>query len=271
MSTETRTTTSADGTTIAYRSYGEGPALVLVSGATQRKEDWTDLAQALAGLGLRAVTYDRRGRGESGDTTPYAVDREIEDLAAVIAAHGGAAGLHGQSSGGALANRAVAAGLPVPALSTFETPYRVGDGPRPPADYVAHLQDLYDADDPSAMLEYFMTAGVGQPQEAVDQMKRLPFWDALVPLGRTVLYDGLCLGDSQAPLPAELLGSINVPVLCLGSTGSPDWLRAGAEASAQASPRGRYLELEGEFHTAPASVLAPVLAEHHRGAAASLR
>jgi pimeloyl-ACP methyl ester carboxylesterase len=263
MSGETRTTRSADGTTIAYQAHGDGPAVVLVSGATQRKEDWTELAQALAEAGIRAVAYDRRGRGDSSDTTPYAVEREIEDLAAVIAANGGTAGLHGQSSGGALANRATAAGLPVASLSAFETPYRVGSGPKPPADYVEHLQELYDADQPEAMLEYFMVAGVGQPQEQVDQMKQLPFWEALVPLGRTVLYDGLCLGSSQAPVPTELLGSITVPMLCLGSTGSPDWLRAGAEASAQAAREGRFVVLEGDFHGAPASVLAPVLAEHH--------
>jgi hypothetical protein len=215
------------------------------------------------------VTYDRRGRGDSGDTAPYAVEREIDDLAAVIGANGGAAGLHGQSSGGALANRATAAGLPVTSLSAFETPYRVDDGPKPPADYVEHLQELYDADRPEEMLEYFMTAGVGQPQEQVDQMKQMPFWDSLVPLGRTVLYDGLCLGSSQAPVPTELLGSITVPVLCLGSTGSPDWLRAGAEASAKAAPDGRFVVLEGGFHSAPAAVLAPVLAEHHRRPAAT--
>ncbi|HEX3224272.1 MAG TPA: alpha/beta fold hydrolase [Nocardioides sp.] len=261
---ETQNTRSADGTTIAYQAYGEGPAVVFVGGATQRKEDWTELAQALCEAGFTAVTYDRRGRGDSGDTTPYAVEREVEDLAAVIAANGGTAGVHGQSSGGALADRATAAGLPITSLSTFETPYRVGEGPKPPADYLEHLQDLYDADQPAAMLEYFMTAGVGQPQEAVDQMKQLPFWEALVPLGRTVLYDGYCLGSSHAPLPTDLLATITVPVLTLGSTGSPDWLRAGAEAAAAAVPDGRFVVLEGEFHSAPIPVLAPVLADHHR-------
>jgi len=261
---ETRTTTSADGTAIAYQAYGDGPAIVFVSGATQRKEDWAELAGAVAEAGLNAVTYDRRGRGDSGDTTPYAVEREIEDLAAVIEASGGSAGLHGQSSGGALANRATAAGLPVASLSAFETPYRVDGSPKPPWDYVERLQELYDADDASGMLEYFMVAGVGQPQEQVDQMKQMPFWETLVPLGRTVLYDGLCLGSSQAPVPVDLLGAITVPMLCLGSTGSPDWLRAGAEASAAAAPDGRFVVLEGGFHSAPAEVLAPVLAEHHR-------
>ncbi len=261
---ETQTTRSADGTTIAFRSAGDGPSVVLVGGATQRKEDWADLLDALSGRGLRAVTYDRRGRGESSDTTPYAVEREIDDLAAVISANGGTAGLHGQSSGGALANRATAAGLPVTALSTFETPYRVLAEPLPPADYVEHLQALYDADEAEAMLEYFMVAGVGQPQEQVDQMRTMPFWSGMVPLGRTVLYDALCLGSSRAPVPTELLASITVPMLCLASTGSPDWLRAGAEASAGAAADGRYVVLEGEFHGAPAATLAPALAEHHR-------
>jgi pimeloyl-ACP methyl ester carboxylesterase len=266
MSAETQQTTSADGTAIGYQVYGDGPAIVFVGGATMRKEDWAELCQAVAAEGFRAVTYDRRGRGDSGDTAPYAVDREVEDVAAVIAAASadGTAGLHGQSSGGALANRATAAGLPVTSLSAFETPYRVGDGPKPPVDYVEHLQELYDADDPAAMVEYFMVAGVGQPQEQVDQIKQLPFWDGLVSIGRTVLYDGLCLGSSQAPLPTELLGSITVPTLCLGSTGSPDWLRAAAEAAAGATPGATYLEVEGDFHSAPASVLAPVLARHHR-------
>jgi pimeloyl-ACP methyl ester carboxylesterase len=261
---ETQTTRSADGTTIAFQALGRGPAVVLVGGATQRKEDWADLLQALAGAGFRAVTYDRRGRGDSGDTTPYAVEREVDDLAAVIAANGDTAGLHGQSSGGALASCAAAALPAVTTLSVFETPYRVGEGPRPPVDYVDHLQELYDADDPEAMVEYFLVAGVGQPQEAVDQMKQSPFWESLVPIGRTVLYDALCLGSSQAPVPTGLLGSIGVPMLCLGSTGSPDWLRAGAEASAAAAPDGRYVVLRGDWHTAPTSVLAPVLAAHHR-------
>ncbi|MBO9522001.1 MAG: alpha/beta fold hydrolase [Nocardioidaceae bacterium] len=258
-----QTTASADGTTIAFHALGEGPAVVVVGGATNRKTDWLELAEALAADGFTGVTYDRRGRGESGDTRPYAVEREIEDLAAVIAATGGSAGVHGVSSGGALANRATAAGLPITSLSTFETPYRVGDAPTPPADYVEHLQSLYDADDADAMLEYFMVAGVGQPAEQVAAMKEMPFWADLASIGRTVLYDGYCLGGSQAPLPADLLASIRVPVLALGSTGSPDWLRNASKAAAAAVPDGRYLELEGEFHSAPTHVLAPALAAHH--------
>jgi alpha-beta hydrolase superfamily lysophospholipase len=111
MNGETQTTTSADGTTTAYQASGDGPTIVFVGGATQRKEDWAELVAAMSGAGFTAVTYDRRGGGDSGDTTPYAVEREVADLAAVIAANGGSAGLHGHSSGGALANRAAGAGV----------------------------------------------------------------------------------------------------------------------------------------------------------------
>lgn len=258
------TTTSADGTTIAYEAFGAGPAIVVVGGATNRKEDWVELAQALATDGFTGVTYDRRGRGESGDTRPYAVEREVEDLAAVIEAVGAPAGVHTVSSGGAVAYRAVAAGVPVATMTAFETPWRVAGAPTPPADYTDHLQELYDADRRSDMLAYFMTAGVGQPAEQVEQMKAMPFWDDLARLAPTVLYDGLQLGGGTCPLPTELLASIRVPLLCLASTGSPDWLRDAASAAADTVPDATYTVLEGEFHSAPVPVLAPVLAAHHR-------
>jgi pimeloyl-ACP methyl ester carboxylesterase len=260
----TQTTTSADGTTIAFQTYGEGPAIVIVGGATNRKEDWVELAQALAQDGFTGVTYDRRGRGDSADTRPFAVEREVEDLVAVIDAVGAPAGVHTISSGGAVAYRAIAAGAPIASMSAFETPYRVEGAPLPPADYTEHLQALYDADRRGDMLAYFMTAAVGQPEEAVEQMRQMPFWDDLARLGPTILYDGLQLGGSQAPLPTELLRGIDVPVLCIASTGSPDWLRDAASAAADAVPDGTFTVLEGEFHNAPVPVVAPVLAAHHQ-------
>jgi pimeloyl-ACP methyl ester carboxylesterase len=264
MTAQTRTTTSTDGTTIAYQAFGGGPAVVVVGGATNRKEDWIELAQALASEGFTGVTYDRRGRGDSGDTRPFAVEREVEDLVAVIEAVGAPAGVHTISSGGAVAYRAIAAGAPIATLSAFETPYRVAGAPSPPAEYTDHLQQLYDADRRSDMLAYFMTAGVGQPEEAVEQMKQMPFWDDLAQLGPTVLYDGLQLGGGGTPLPTELLETIDVPVLCIASTGSPDWLRDAASAAADAVPDGTFTVLQGEFHSAPTAVVAPVLAAHHR-------
>jgi alpha-beta hydrolase superfamily lysophospholipase len=257
------TATSADGTPIEFVTYGDGPPLVIVGGATSTKEAAEPIAEALAGAGFTAVAIDRRGRGGSGDTRPFHDDSEVEDLAAVIAvvADGGPAAVHSHSSGAALALRAAAAGVPITTLSAFEPPYRVEGAPTPPDDYVAHLQELYDAERPEEMLEYFLTAGVGQPQAAVDAMKDQPMWAGLVALGHTTLYDARVLGDSR--VPTALLASVSQPVLTLGSTGSPQWLQDAAIATADAVPDGRYESLAGEFHTAPPTVLAPVLAAFH--------
>jgi hypothetical protein len=254
--------TSADGTGIAFTTYGEGPVVVVVGGATNTQDAWAELGQALATDGFTAVTYDRRGRGASGDTRPYAVEREIEDLVAVIGAvTDGPAGVHAVSSGGALAYRAAAAGAPIRTLSVFEAPYRVPGAPTPPDDYEAHLRELYDADDREAMLAYFMTAGVGQPAEVVEQMRGADFWPALVALGQTTYYDALCLDGSR--LPTALWAGLDVPLLSLGSTGSPPWLQDAASAAADGVPGARLELLPGDFHSAPTHVLAPVLAAFH--------
>src|SRR3954468_3399094 len=131
-------TTSTDGTTIAYDVWGDGPAVVIVGGAFNDRNTWAELAQALAGQGLRAVSYDRRGRGDSGDTPPYAVEREVEDLRAVIhdVQPDGPVFAHGGSSGGGVLLRAVAAGVPVTRVSLPEPPYRIQGAPPPPERYI---------------------------------------------------------------------------------------------------------------------------------------
>ncbi|RLV47801.1 alpha/beta fold hydrolase [Nocardioides mangrovicus] len=262
------TATSADGTTIAYEAYGDGPAVIVVGGATNTKEAWAELCQALATDGFTGVTYDRRGRGGSGGTRPYEVEREVEDLAAVIEAVGAPvgdpAGVHAVSSGGALAYRAAAAGVPIRTLSVLETPYRVGDHPTPPADYIETLQELYDLDDPQSMLEYFFLAGVGLPPEAVDAITYGPDFDALLGVGLTVLYDALCLGSSEAVLPADLLATVSTPVPSIASTGSPAFLVDAARAAGDAVPDGTFVQLSGDFHSVPTATLVPELAAHHR-------
>src|SRR3954469_159012 len=140
-------TTSVDGTTIAYDVWGDGPAVVIVGGAFNDRNTWAELGQALAEEGLRAVSYDRRGRGDSGDTRPYALEREFEDLRAVLDAvqPGSPVFAHGVSSGGALLLRAVDAGVPVARASVLEPPYRIPGAPPPaPADYVGTLQSYID-------------------------------------------------------------------------------------------------------------------------------
>src|ERR1700675_2555861 len=152
----TDTVRSKDGTTIAYDRSGDGPPLILVSGAMGTKAHAVELASQLAPT-FTVFTYDRRGRGDSGDTEPYAVEREIEDLEAVIGAAGGSAFVYGHSSGAVLALRAAAAGLDIPKLALHEPPFIVDDSHAPvPDDVVEHLDELIAADKPGDAVAYFM-------------------------------------------------------------------------------------------------------------------
>lgn len=268
------TVTSADGTTIAYDTHApgggggaDGARVVIVGGASNDRLVWVPLGQALAGLGLTAIAYDRRGRGDSTDHQPYAVEREIEDLAAVIEAVGtdGRAHVFAMSSGGSLAYRAAAAGAPMTSLATLETPYRVAGAPQPPPDYADHLAALLAQGRRGDMVEYFQVAGVGMPQAVVDQQKGTPAWDWLSGIAQTLLYDGLCLGGNDHALPTGLLSSVTIPVLSIYSHGSPPFLQDAATAAAEALPNGKAAGFEGGFHSVPVETLAPALAAFYTG------
>jgi alpha-beta hydrolase superfamily lysophospholipase len=262
-------TTSADGTTIAYDAWGDGPAVVIVGGAFNDRNTWAELAQALAEQGLRAVTYDRRGRGDSGDTRPYALEREFDDLRAVVDAvsPGTPVFAHGVSSGGALLLRAVEAGVPVARVSVFEPPYRIEGAPPPPDDYVGTLQSYVDRDDRSGLVEYFQTRVIGLPAEMVASFKATPMWPGLEALAPTLVYDAHALGGDDQSLPADVLGRIGIPLLGVTSEGTAvPWMSRTAEVVAGAVPDGRWVRLPGGFHEVPPSVLAPPLADFYRGA-----
>ena len=257
---------SADGTTIAYDVRGTGPLVAIVGGAFNDRDTWAELAGALAGDGFTAVSYDRRGRGDSGSTEPYAVEREIEDLSAVVAAVGSAepAYAHGVSSGGALLFRAVAAGLPLTRISVLEPPYRVPGSPPPPPRYIATLQDYVDRDDRDGLAEYFQTQVVGLPPELVQSFRGTPMWARLSAMAPTLVDDGLCLGGDDHSLPVDLLASIRLPVLAVTSSGTVSWLGQTAEQVAAALPAGEWVRLDGGYHQVPTDVLAPVLAAFYR-------
>ncbi|WP_448608853.1 alpha/beta fold hydrolase [Geodermatophilus sp. URMC 60] len=260
-------TTSADGTTIAYEAWGDGPLVVVVGGAFNDRGTWAPLARALADRGFRAVSYDRRGRGGSGDTQPYALEREIEDLAAVIDAAGRdrRAYAHGVSSGGALLLRAVAAGVPVARLSVLEPPYRVEGAPPAPERYMETLQGFVDAGDRSGLVEYFQTRVVGLPAEVVDQFRGTPMWHTLEEMAPTLRYDGLAMGGDDQSLPVDLLARVDVPVLAVTSTGTTlPWMGRATEELAAALPAGKHARLAGGFHEVPVEVLAPALADFYR-------
>lgn len=254
-------TSSPDGTGIAYEVRGDGAPLVMVGGAFNDRHAGDDLAQELS-TDFAAVTYDRRGRGDSGDTGPYAVDREIEDLAAVIAAVGGHAFVYANSSGAVLAMRATAAGVPIDRLVLLEPPFRVAGAPPEPDAYLATLVELTSTGRHGDAVEYFMGRAVGLPPEAVAQAKASPGWPALERLAPTLVYDAYVMDGSR--LPTELLAGIATPARLIGSSGSPPWLRAAAEHTAAALPAGEYRTLEGGFHSVPAPVLAPAVVDFCR-------
>jgi pimeloyl-ACP methyl ester carboxylesterase len=258
---------SADGTTIAYDVWGSGLLVVIVGGAFNDRNAWAELAQEFAAQGFRAVSYDRRGRGDSGDNRPYAVEPEIDDLGAVIEAAGSAGPVfaHGVSSGGALLLRALDAGVPVTRASVLEVPYRIEGAPPTPEGYIARLTSLVDAGDRAGLVELFHTKVVGAPIEMLEPMKGTPMWDSLLAMAPTLVYDGLALGGDDHSLPVSMLGGLKVPVLAVTSTGTHlPWLSDSAVKMADAVPGGRYLRLDGGFHEVPPPVLVPALAEFYR-------
>src|SRR6266699_3809052 len=228
------TVRSKDGTTIAFDVWGDGQPLIVVDGATAYRG--VNLTNAEVGQLLReefrVYVYDRRGRGESTDTAPYAVQREIEDLAALIDHAGTPAVVFGWSSGAVLAlDDAVAGGRP-------------GDA-----------------------VELFLTVAAGMPAEAVPGMRQSPFWPALEAVAHTIAYDGRIMGTtmSGAPLPRDRWAAVTVPILVMHGTGTEPWLIAAARALAELLPTASLQAVEGQQHSAAADVLAPRLRRFAQG------
>ncbi|TCO47904.1 pimeloyl-ACP methyl ester carboxylesterase [Kribbella antiqua] len=254
------TVTSADGTTIAFDAVGEGQPLIMIDGATAHRAVNPSNAEVAKLLSdeFRTYVYDRRGRGESTDTKPYAIQREIEDLAALIEDAGQPATVFGWSSGSLLTLDAVAAGLPIKALALFEPPVVVDDARPPlPVDYVERLE----SGSPDDAVELFMTAAALLPAEMVDSMRGTPIWSAVADIAGTIAYDGRIMGTTMSgnPLPTDRWAAVDVPVLVMHGDNTPPYLRRGAEAVAELLPTARLLPVQGENHNVEPPVLAPVL------------
>jgi pimeloyl-ACP methyl ester carboxylesterase len=264
---ETDKVTSRDGTTIVFDRTGEGPALVLVGGALNNRGSGAALAALLA-PDFTVYTYDRRGRGDSGDTPPYAVEREVEDLEALVAAAGGSAFLMGHSSGAALVIETAARIDEVDKIALYEPPYNVDDTRPPiPEDYVAHLDELIAQDRRGDAVEYFMVTGVGLPPEAAAQMRGAPFWPALEAVANTLAYDGRVMGfdGPDRSLPVERWKAITAPALVMDGGASPTWAVNAVQAVADALPNAERRTLAGQTHEVDPAVLAPVLVEFFAG------
>lgn len=256
------TVRSADGTTIAFDRSGTGPAVIFVHGAlTDRTFPVLGgLAAALAPR-LTVFNYDRRGRGGSGDTMPYAVQREIEDIDALIREAGGSAMLFGGSSGAALALEAAAAGLLVSKLALWEPPYHVDPAaPQLPGDFRGQLDELVRAGRAGDAVALFMTRAAEIPAGQVAWMRAQPFWPETEALGHTVVYDAAVLGPGNA-LPSGRLASITVPTLVLSGGNSPAWMASASKAVAGTVPGAIHRVLDGQSHSPAPESLAPELAD----------
>lgn len=260
---------SRDGTPIAFDQAGQGPPVILVAGAFNDRTTGAALAAWLAPR-FTVYRYDRRGRGDSGDTPPYAVDREIDDLAALIdrasGYAGGAACVLGFSSGAALALAAAARGLAISRLALYDLPL-LADGPLGRArraaagspDHLAALSALVAAGRRGDAVEYFQARVVGLPEAVVAQLRGAPFRPGLEAMAHTLVYDMTVLGDGA--LPADL-SAIAAPTLAIAGEASFGFLRETAEALARALPRGESLTLPGATHELAPDALGPVLARH---------
>jgi pimeloyl-ACP methyl ester carboxylesterase len=253
-----RTVISSDGTPIAYERSGDGPAVILVGGAVTNGLRSFPQFIALAALLSETFTvyrYDRRGRGDSGDTPRYAVDRELEDLEALIAEAGGSSAVYGLSSGAVLAVEAAARGAAITKLALLEPPVPLGE--EDPG-YAAQRDELIATGRRGEAVELFLT-GMGLPPQAIAGMRQTPEWPRLEGIAHTLSYDGTITRDRT--LWTERVTSARVPTLVLDSDASSEYLRAAAHAAAEALPNARRHTLAGEFHDVPAEILAPVLAE----------
>jgi pimeloyl-ACP methyl ester carboxylesterase len=243
---------SKDGTAIAFDRSGEGPVVILVVGAFNDRATGAPLAQFLERR-LTVFNYDRRGRGESGDTAPYAIEREIEDLDALIAEAGGSAGVFGYSSGAILALRAAAHGLGISRLALYDPPPTGAKA----GDLAPQLAGLIAAGRRGAAVELFQTKLVGIPAAVAAQMRNAPFRPALEKMAHTLVYESTILKS----LPDGLLASVRVPTLVIDGEQSHEELRQAARLLAEALPEGRYRTLEGQGHDLVPAAVGPVLAE----------
>jgi pimeloyl-ACP methyl ester carboxylesterase len=254
-----RTVNSADATTIAFDQFGAGAPIITAAGAFNDRSTTDPLARALAQQ-FTVVNYDRRGRGDSADAPHYAVEREIEDLDALIAEVGGSAAVFGYSSGATLALRAAEAGLAITKLALYEPPFVVDDSrPRPAAYVNEELAKLVSTDRRGEAVELFQTKVIGMPAEVVAQLRNAPFRPSMEAIAHTLVYDATIVGDLT--LPTELIASITTPALVIDGEQSPPVMRDAARAVADTLPNGRRHSLAGQDHTINPDATAPIVAE----------
>src|SRR5215216_6825624 len=219
------TSLSKDGTRIAYDKTGQGPALILVAGAFQDRMAMGAYAGPLSEQ-FTVYNYDRRGRGESTDTQPYAIEREIDDIDALIQEAGGAAFVFGGSSGAVLALDAAAHGLNITKLAAYEPPFVVDDSREPPPENIVdQLRDLIASGRRGDAAEIFMTRGSLMPADVVAGMRTQPFWPSVEAVAHTLVYDATIMEGTMrgSPLPVDRWQDVSIPTLVIYGSEGPAW------------------------------------------------
>jgi pimeloyl-ACP methyl ester carboxylesterase len=256
--------TSKDGTKIAFDRSGKGAALILVGGAFQYRaidERTTQLASLLA-QHFTVYNYDRRGRGDSTDTPLYAIEREIEDLDALINEAGGSAYVFGMSSGAVLALHAVAHGLTIKKLALYEPPFGNPGVSRSAAESYTRQLKAFLAEDRRGDAVALAMTSFGTPAEAVAGMRQSPVWPMFEAVAPTLAYDDAIMGNGS--LPIAIMKKVDLPTLVMDGGDSPAFMHEAAQAVADGLSHGQHRTLEGQTHAYQPEVLAPVLAEFYR-------
>jgi pimeloyl-ACP methyl ester carboxylesterase len=233
--------TSADGTRIAYEQSGTGRPIVFVTGAFNDHHTAVPLAERLAG-DFTVITYDRRARGESGDTRPYAIEREVDDLAALIDLAGGSAAVFGYSSGALLALYAAAEKLPITRLALYEAPFAI-ESWRQKTDLPERLDDLMAQGRRGEAVSLFQAEGIGLPAEMVAQIRQSPMFGALEAIAQSTVYDATITRAYTEPDPALI--AVPLPVLVMNGAATWPPLPQAARNLAKALPDGHYQEIPG--------------------------
>ena len=261
---------SKDGTLIAYEKTGSGPALILVDGALcYRSFGPSPKLVPLLAKHFTVFAYDRRGRGDSTNTQPYAPEREVEDIAALIDAAGGSAYVFGLSSGAALALEAANSGLPIEKLALYEAPFIVDNARTPlPADFLDKLNDMLAVDDRGGAVRAFMKL-VGMPAIVAHLMRFFPGWSKLKSVAHTLPHDMIIMRDHQQgkPLPRDRWTSVDAEATVMYGGKSPAWMKSGAKNLADVLTGSRLRDLPGQTHMINVKVLAPALIDVFRGQA----
>jgi pimeloyl-ACP methyl ester carboxylesterase len=254
---------SKDGTQIAFSKTGKGAPLILIDGAFCHRNFGANM-KLLRYLTdhFEVYTYDRRGRGESGNTLPYAIEREFEDIEAIVKIIGEPPFIYGISSGAALALEAAKHGVNFRKILVFEAPYITDNSRAPyPANYLMCIQSMINEKKYGEAVKYFMVTGIGLPKVVVWMMQFMPVWKKMKQIAPTLEYDTLMLKNygSGESLKWEDWEMLKIPVLAISGTKSEKWIQNAMKNLAEALPMGKHFDLAGQNHLVSPKALSPHL------------